>query len=164
MKKSTIAVIAIITALAIAVAVLFALNWGAIQDRQQILLNGELHLTHTTTGETYVITVVDFESLNPQPLQAVLRGGGRPGEEVEFRAVPFRDLLAALIPMQDSVVYNVVFSAVDGFAAVLPQDEAEQAAYIALCPDFGPFRLIIPSDHFAQRWVHRLTNIEIGLF
>lgn len=161
MKKTTIAVIAIIAALVVAVAVLFALNWGAIQGRQQLLEDGELHLTHHTAGETFVLTVANIEALNPQPLQAVLRGGGQPGVDVEFYAVPFRDLMAAFIPVQDAVDYTVVFTAADGFATAMPQSEAMQAAYIALCAERGPFRLILPHDHFAQRWVHWLTGIEL---
>jgi len=163
MKKTTIAVIAIITTLAIAVTVLLTLNWNDIQDRQQILLNGELHLTHTSAGEMFVITVADIEALQPQVIQAVLRGSGQAGEEVEFRAVPFRDILTFFIPYQDDVDYTVVFTAADGFAAAMPQSEAMQGAYIALCAERGPFRLILPEDHFAQRWVHSLTGIELRL-
>ncbi|MCL2195646.1 MAG: hypothetical protein FWB76_06825 [Oscillospiraceae bacterium] len=159
MKKSTIAVIAIIAALAVAVAVLFALNWNAIQDRQQLLADGELHLTHA--GDVFVLTVADIEALNPQPLDAILRGGGQPGVDVTFYAVPFRDIMDAFIPLQDDVDYTVLFSAADGFATAMPQSEAMQAAYIALCADRGPFRLILPGDHFAQRWVHWLTGIEL---
>ncbi|MCL2532040.1 MAG: hypothetical protein FWE40_07780 [Oscillospiraceae bacterium] len=163
MKKMTIAVVAIIAALAVAVAVLFALNWNAIQGRQQLLTDGELHLTHQTTGEVIVLAVADIEGLNPQPIEAVLRGGGQPGVNVEFYAVPFRDVMAAFIPYQDDVDYTVVFSAADGFATAMPQSEAMQGAYIALCVERGPFRLILPHDHFAQRWVHWLTGIELRL-
>ncbi|MCL2446251.1 MAG: hypothetical protein FWD06_05745 [Oscillospiraceae bacterium] len=163
MKKSTIAVIAIIAALAAAVAVLFLLNWGSIQGRQQLLEDGELHLTHHTTSETFVITVADIEALNPQPLQAILRGGGQPGVDVEFYAVPFAALMQAFIPIQDDVDYTVVFTAADGFATAMPQSEAMHTAYIALCAERGPFRLILPYDQFAQRWVHWLTGIELRL-
>jgi hypothetical protein len=159
--RNKMIVAAVLFTLALAAAVLFALNWSNIQDRQQILLDGELHLTHVSAGFMHVITVADIEALDPQLLTATLRGGGQPGVEVEFRAVPFRDLLAAYVPVQDDVVYSVVFTAADGFATVIAQDEAMQAAYIALCEDRGPFRLILPYDHFAQRWVHWLTGIEL---
>jgi len=163
MKKTTIAVIAIITTLAIAVTVLLTLNWNNIQERQRQLADGELHLTHHTVGEIFVLTATDLEALEPQVIQVVLQGGGLPGVDREFRAVPFRDIMAAFIPYQDAVNYTVVFAAANGFAAAMPQSEAMQGAYIALCNEDGPFRLILPGDQFAQRWVRRLTNIDIRL-
>jgi len=157
MKKSTIAVVAVLAALGIAVAVLLALNFEAIQGRQQLREDGEFLLIHQ--GVEHVITVADIEALGPRDFEANYNRSGRPAETRVFYGVPFADVLNML--SIDPANTTVIFSASDGYASALPIAEALNEAYIALCDERGPFRMVLPRAPFSQQWVHWLTGVDI---
>ena len=157
MKKSTIAVIATLVVLGIATAVLLALNFEDIQGRQQLREAGEFVLVHE--GVEHVVTVEDIEALAPYDFEANYKRSGRPAETRVFYGVPFADVLAQL--GIDPAGTTIIFTASDGYASALPAAEALAEAYIALCDERGPFRMVLPRAPFSQQWVHWLTGVEI---
>ena len=158
MKKSTIAVIVTLAVLGIAVAVLLSLNFEAIQGRQQLREAGEFLLIHE--GAEHVVTVEDIEALGPADFDANYNRSGRPAEVRVFYGVPFSAVLEQL-GIDTTGSATVVFSASDGYASVLPIAEALGEAYIALCDERGPFRMVLPRAPFSQQWVHWLTGVEL---
>ena len=158
-NKSSIVVIAALTALAIAIGVLVLLGREDIQARQQQLADGVLLIVYDDI--THEITVEDIEALGPQAFDANYNRSGRPAENRVFYGVRFAQVFD-LLEIDSTESYTVVFAAADGYASALPMAQALGDAYLVLCGELGPFRMVLPHDPVSQRWVHWLTDVTIS--
>jgi len=157
MKKSTWIVIAVLAALGVAVAVLLVLNRGDMEARQQQLEDGVLLIIHE--GITHEITIEDIQTLGPREFDANYNRSGRPAENRVFTGVRFSQVLEFL-EIDAANASSVIFAAADGYTSAISAHDALHAAYLALCDEFGPFRMVLPRDPVSQRWVHWLTEVE----
>jgi len=158
MKKSTMAVIAILATLAIAIGVLFMLSHSDLTARQGLRADAVFLLVHGDVEHR--VSVEDIQALGLHEITVNYRSGGRPAQQRVFDALPFAEVLD-MLAIDTAEVSSAVFSAVDGFAQVFTVDELLEDVMLVLCEDSGPFRVILPNDPFSQRWVRYLTNVEL---
>jgi len=158
MKKSTIAVIAALVALAIALVALIFLNMPDIAQRQQ-LRTDEVFLIIIGEDE-HRVTINDIENLYPRAIEANYKRSGRPAETRMFSGVPFAAILE-LHEIDSANLQNAIFAAADGYQSALTISRALNDAYIVLCDERGPFRMILPNDQFSQHWCSYLTDVTL---
>jgi len=158
MKKSTIAIIATLAVLGTAVVVLLALSREGIAARQQLREDAVFLVVYNDVERR--VTVEDIQALEPEDFDANYNRSGRPAEIRTFYGVPFLRVLEHL-ELDLTPLERAVFAASDGYVSALPIADIF-AAYIALCDDLGPFRMVLPDDPFSQRWVHWLTDVTLS--
>ena len=161
MKKSTIAVIALLAALAVAVVLLAALNKKNTEEKQR-LLEDEIFLI-IAGGDEYVVAMEDFLALEQQEVEAIYKKSGKAPETRSYSGVPFAQVLRSL-GIDPEGLSIAVFTAADGYASALPiADALDETSCFILADDSGdgPFRMVMARDQFSQRWCKLLTEVII---
>jgi len=161
MKKSTIAVIAILVVLAIGVAVLAVLNSQNAEEKKQQLADEYLYIH--VGGVEYKITLEEFLSFEQQEFEANYKKNNLAPESRTFAGVPFAEILRAK-GIAPAGFGSAVFAAADSYAQALSMADAldEENCFIVYDDGAdGPFRMILPKDQFSQRWVKLLTDITL---
>lgn len=162
LKKSTIAVIAVLVALACGVAVLAVLNGRDAQEKQQRRVDGTFLIV---AGETeYTVTRDEIEALGPKEFEANYKKSGKAPEARVYTGVPFAAVLErkGIDPAQFS---TAIFSAADAYIQAIPLADALDATGCFIALDDagdGPFRMILAKDQFSQRWVKLLTDVTLS--
>jgi len=165
-KKSTIAVVAVIAALAVGVAVLAVLNGRDAAGKKQlredavfVILDGRTR-PPVTLAE---VTMEDFLSLEQREFEANYKKSGRDPETRSYTGVPFAEILQ--MKGIDPAGFTVAaFGAADGYASAITMEEALNAQGCLIAADDGadgPFRMILPLDQFSQRWCKLLTDVTL---
>jgi len=161
MKKSTMAVVAMIAALAVGVTVLAAVNGrqAAAKNRAR----GDAAFLIIAGEEEYKVTMEEFLTLEQREIEANYKKSGKEPETRRYTGAPF----AAILRMKgiDPAGFNsAVFAASDGYASALPMEDAldEDNCFIAAdSGEDGPFRMLCPKDTFSQRWCKLLTDVTL---
>ena len=159
MKKSTIAVIAVIAALTVGVAVLAVLN------NKNAAPGGQAQAAFwiKADGAARPVTMEDIEALGPREIQANYKKSGKNPEKRVYTGVPFAQVLASK-GIDCAGAKTAVFSASDGYSSILSIGEALDGknCYIVLDDgEDGPFRMILPNARFSQNWCKLLTEVTI---
>ncbi|MDR2687473.1 MAG: hypothetical protein LBB75_06950 [Oscillospiraceae bacterium] len=160
-KKSTIAVIAVLAALAVGVAVLAVL--GGREAAPGRRLREDAVFLVTVGGTEHRVTVEDIESLGPREIEANYKKSGKDPETRVYTGVPFAAVLR-LKGIGAETLRSATFSAADTYSSILPMEDAldEENCYIVLdAGDEGPFRMILARDRFSQRWCKLLTGVAL---
>ena len=160
-KKSTIAVIAVIAALAVGVGVLAALNNKDATARQQ--LRDDAAFLIAANGAEHRVTMEEFLSLEQREIEANYKKSGKAPETRVYTGVPFAELLR-MKGIDCAGMKTAVFSAADGYSSALAMEEAldEAGCWIVLDEGGdGPFRMILPRAQFSQNWCKLLTDVTL---
>lgn len=163
--------VGIIAVLAAAVAVFAILNAGDVEEKQESQDSATVTVIADEKEETFDLaflktfekvefsTTLDTSETNPQ--------------EHVFGGVPLATVLQKLGFSLDNAE-QVVFTAADGYTAVVTAEEAAdvQNVYLVYERDneplstkqeggTGPIEIVIAKDQYAQRWCKFLMEIEI---
>lgn len=159
-KKSTLAVIAVLAALAVGVAVLAALNGRSAGLKKQLLNDAAFLLT--ANGAEHKITMEEFRGLGLREIRANYKKSGKAPETRTYTGISFAEVLR-FKNIELAGVTKVIFSASDNYATALRLDEAldEENCFIVADDDEGPFRMVLARDQFSQRWCSYLINVEL---
>jgi len=160
MKRSTIAVIAILLALAIGVAVLAILNGKNAEAKQRLRSDAAFMII---IGEVeHKVTMEEFRALDLREIQANYKKNGKAPEIRAYTGIPFAEILRQRnIDLAD--ITKVIFTAADNYASAITMEEAlnEDNCFIVLDDEAGPFRMILARDQFSQRWCGYLTDVDL---
>ena len=160
-KKSTIAIIAILAALAVGVAVLAALS-GKSAVEKRLLLDDAAFLIVAGEDE-YRVTMEEFLALEQQEIEANYKKNNKDPETRTYTGAPFAAVLRMkAIDLAD--ITTAVFSAADNYTSPLPIEDAldeENCFIVADSGGEGPFRMILAKDQFSQRWCKLLTDVTL---
>ncbi|MCL2300651.1 MAG: hypothetical protein FWC27_10965 [Firmicutes bacterium] len=165
-KKSTIAIIALLVVLAAGVAVLAVLNGKEAAAKKQLRDDAVfLILDGRTQPETMLakITMEEYLALNPVEFEANYKKSGKDPEKRSYTGVPFAAILE-LKGIDPAQFGSAVFAAADGYASAISIREALDESNCFIVADDGgdgPFRMVLPKDKFSQRWCKLLTDVHL---
>jgi hypothetical protein len=159
-KKSTLIVAAALVVLAIALAILAALNGKTASAKKQ--LQEEKVFLVQSGEQKYRVTEGDILSLHPKEFSANYKKNGKSAQTRTFTGVP----LAAVLRLKEIDLEGITmaaFAASDGYASALPIADAlnEKSCFIVLDKEKGPFLMVMAKDQFSQRWCNFLTDVTL---
>ena len=160
-KKSTIAVIAVLAALAVGVAVLAVLNGKSAEAKRQ--LRGDAIFLIIADGEEHRVTMEDIEALGPREIEANYKKSGKDPETRTYTGVPFAAVLR-LKEINTEGLRSATFAAADAYSSILAMEDAldEESCFIVIDPgDEGPYRMILAKAQFSQNWCKLLTDVTL---
>lgn len=168
MKKGYIIVAVILAALVLAIIPLYPLVHVNSAPSGYLQITGNVN--HTLN-----MTVSEIEAMPSTTIRATLVSGGNPSDDGTFNytGVTLWTLLQrAGVP---SNATNVVVFGSDGYQADLTIKEIENNSKIIMAymqdgqymqPEskggFGPLRLIVGTDTYAQRWVYWVVEVQVN--
>jgi len=156
MKKSTIAVIAVLAALAVGVGVLAALNGKTAKQADTAFLIA-------ARGQEYEVSMVEFLFLPQREIEANYKKNGKDPENRYYIGASFAEVLR-MKGIDPAGISTAAFSASDGYASILPIADALDMENCFIVLDSGregPFRMILAKDQFSQRWCKLLTSVTL---
>jgi DMSO/TMAO reductase YedYZ molybdopterin-dependent catalytic subunit len=120
------------------------------------------------------ITITQLENYPVTTLQAKLTSGGNPSDNgvFDYTGVLLRDLLSSAQASANAT--SIYIQASDGYGATISiKDAQSNSTLIAYKKDGnsllplksggeGPFRLVIGSDMYAQRWVKGVVALKVS--
>jgi len=170
-KKSTIAVLAVLLALAAGVAVLAILN-GKGSEAKRRLQDDDAFLI-MANGAEQKISMAEFQKLPLREIQANYKKNGKAPEVRAYTGAPFAEVLR-MAGVDPEGLTKAIFSAADNYTSALRIDEAldEENCFIVIAEagvplgkredgGTGPFRMIMARDQFSQRWCSFLTDVVL---
>jgi DMSO/TMAO reductase YedYZ molybdopterin-dependent catalytic subunit len=167
MKQSSKAIIIAFAVLAVAVVPLYFYTRPTQVEAGTIQITGNV-------ANSQNITLNQLQSFQQVTVQAKLTSGGNPADNGVFNytGVLLKDILSqAQVAANATSVY---VQASDGYGATLTLKDAENLnTLIAFSKDDsplvplksggeGPFRLVVGTDTYAQRWVKDVVSIKIN--
>jgi len=160
-KKSTVAVISVIAALAVGVAVLAVLNGRDAAGKKELHRDAVFLIV---AGETeYRVTMEEFLSLEQREFEANYKKSGRDPETRRYTGAPLAEILQ-MKEIDTAGFSGAVFGAADGYTSAISMEDALDAQRCFIAADEGedgPFRMILPKDQFSQRWCKQLTDVTL---
>ena len=160
-KKSTIAVIAILAALAVGVAVLAVLGGKAAAAKKQ--LQADAVFLIVAGDDEYRVTMEEFLALEQRKIEANYKKNNKDPETRAYTGAPFAEVLR-MKGIDLAGITTAVFSAADNYTSPLPIEDAlneESCFIVADSGGEGPFRMILAKDQFSQRWCKLLTDVHL---
>lgn len=167
-RRHVVVVAAILVALTAAVVILAQLNRSDAD-----VASGSVAVTRG--GKTIATFTMDqVKEMRSVTREKTIQSSNHPDETGTFTGVPLRELLAQADPKLLDEAEMVVTRATDGYVSSLSPEEVADGDEVVLCyakddqslgtydgGGTGPFRLIIFSDKFGQRFTKWLNEIEI---
>ena len=167
MKKTTKIAVAIIVILVAAAVPLYFYTRPAPVPHETFQITGKV-------SNPMNITLTQLQTFTPVTLQVTLTSSGSPSANGVFN---YTGVLLGSLLQKAGVSANatsVYIQASDGYGATLSMQDAMSPKTIIACQKDGafltplknggegPFRLIVGTDKYAQRWVMGVVSIQVS--
>lgn len=171
MDRSTRVIIATLTVLVCAVAILAYMNAGNLDTKRELEEKAEFLLT--SAENQYRLTMQDICDLGPVDFVAVMDTSTTEPTPISFSGVELSRLLEECqIEFHEGSTIQV--QALDGYASAVTGREVLAKDNVYLCTymngevlkpkqegGFGPYLMVVKNDTFSQRWCKFVEEIVV---